>query len=300
MRFGYACINLSIPARSNRRCLLKNATAVTLRSLIKQNLTGLRHILEYNAARDILLFRISSDVIPFASHRVNLLNWEEEFAPELSGLAAMIKKSDMTVSMHPGQYTILNSPRAQIVENALAELDYHRRFLDALGNAACHKIVLHVGGLYGDRDKAKKTFVKRCGELDPDLKRRLVIENDDRLFTTADLLELSHQTGLPMVFDYLHHLANPSGARQLTDWLIDARATWRPEDGNYKLHYADQAPLKAKGSHAQSINMVNLLIFLARLPDNQVNIMLEVKDKNLSVERVMSILSGCKDAIREL
>lgn len=294
MRFGYACLNLSIPARSNHRCLLKNATTGTLCRLIEQNLAGLREILEYNAARNILLFRISSDIIPFASHPVNQIEWEAEFAQELAMLAAIVGKYEMIVSMHPGQYTILNSPHLQVVQNSLAELNYHRRFLDALSPASCHKIVVHVGGLYGDKARAKQRFSEQCQDMDPALKRRLVIENDDRLFTAADVLELSQQTGLPMVFDYLHHLANPSGPEQVAEWLTEIRATWKPHDGDYKLHYSDQDPQKKKGSHAQSIDIKRLLLFLEQLPDNRVNIMLEGKDKNLSVERVMSLLSNRK------
>lgn len=291
MRFGYACLNLSIPARSNHRCLLKNASPGTLRRLISQNLNGLRAILEYNAARNILLFRISSDVIPFASHPINQVKWEDEFAPELGLLGEIVKKYDMVVSMHPGQYTIINSPHLQVVRNSLAELDYHRRFLDALSDSSCHKIVIHVGGLYGDKARAKQRFIEQSRDMCPALKRRLVIENDDRLFSAADVLELSLQTGLPMVFDYLHHLANPSGPGRVAEWLARARDTWKPHDGDYKLHYSDQDPQKKKGSHAQSIDIEKLRLFLAELPDHHANIMLEGKDKNLSVERVMAALS---------
>lgn len=291
MRLGYACLNLSIPARSNHRCLLKNASSGALRRLIRQNLAGLREILEYNAARNILLFRISSDVIPFASHPVNRIIWEDEFAPQLAGLGEIAAKYDMVVSMHPGQYTIINSPHPQVVRNSLAELDYHRRFLDALSGSACHKIVVHVGGLYGHKAGAKQRFIEQCRDMDPGLKRRLVIENDDRLFTAADVLELSWQTGLPMVFDHLHHLAHPSGPERVAEWLLRARATWKPLDGDYKVHYSDQDPQKKKGSHAQSVDIEKLRRFLAELPDDRVNIMLEGKDKNLSVERVMVLLA---------
>lgn len=290
MRFGYACLNLSISPRSNRRCLLKNANSGTLRRLISLNLHGLKEILEYNAARNILLFRISSDVIPFASHPVNQVNWEDEFAAELAVLGEMVQKYEMVVSMHPGQYTIINSPHLKVVQNSLAELSYHCRFLDALSSSSCHKIVVHVGGLYGNKPRAKLRFIEQCRDMNPGLKRRLVIENDDRLFTAADVLELSQQTGLPMVFDYLHHQANPSGQDRVAEWLFRARNTWKPHDGDYKVHYSEQDPQKKKGSHARSVDIDKLRLFLAELPDHRVNIMLEGKDKNLSVERVMKIV----------
>ena len=80
-RLGYACICLSIEARSSRGTVLRNAAPERLRSLIEANLAGLREMLEFNRNRGILLFRISSDVIPFGGHPVNDLRWWEEFAP---------------------------------------------------------------------------------------------------------------------------------------------------------------------------------------------------------------------------
>lgn len=299
MLFGYACINLSILARSNHSCQLKNARPDVLRSLIKQNLDGLGHILRYNASRGIRLFRISSGVIPFGSHPINQIDWASEYTQELQGLGALIKGYEMMVSMHPGQYTLINSPDDEVVQKSLADLAYHCRFLDSLGEDPRHKIILHIGGRYGDKVQSQKRFLKNSRLIGERIKRRLVLENDDRIYSIEDVLDLSGQTGFPVVFDYLHHLANPPDSRySVPHWLKAACATWKPEDGTCKIHYSDPAPFKKKGSHARSINLLSLLLFMENMHGLEANIMLEGKDKNLSVERVMAVLNGDREACR--
>ena len=134
-----------------------------------------------------------------------------------------------------GQYTVLNSPDDDVVRRAVADLAYHAAFLDALGTGAEAKVVLHVGGAYGDKKTALRRFVARCRELDAGVRRRLVAENDDRLFTAEDALAASAACGIPMVFDVLHHRLNhdPGGRGELE--LLDAAArTWGPQDGPQK------------------------------------------------------------------
>lgn len=297
MKIGYACLNLSLPARSNHRCVLKNATPDKLRALISKNLQGLKAILEYNIRHGILLYRITSDIIPFASHEVNQLDWQREFTGDLQDIKQMIKTSSMTVSMHPGQYTVINSPRPEVVENAVRELEYHCSFLDCITETFHHKIVLHVGGAYGDKKSALKNFTNVCRDLPDNIKHRLIIENDDRIFHIADVLEIHSQTGLPVVFDYFHHRVNPPDTQPHDIWINPILRSWRPEDGTPKMHYSDQFPFRNRGYHALQVNMADFFDFIFSLEDKTVNIMLESKDKNLSAERALHILSNHRDTL---
>ncbi|RKD34266.1 hypothetical protein BET03_00080 [Thermohalobacter berrensis] len=111
IRIGYACINLSIDAKTNKRCLLKNATEDRLRELISENLNGLKKVLKYNIDKGISLYRITSDIIPFGSHPINEIEWWNDFKDDLIEIKKLIRKGNMRVSMHPGQYTVLNSPK---------------------------------------------------------------------------------------------------------------------------------------------------------------------------------------------
>jgi UV DNA damage endonuclease len=54
--------------------------------------------------------------------------------------------------MHPGQYTLLNSPDGGILTRSIKELRYHTDVLDALELDASAKIQVHIGGVYGDKE----------------------------------------------------------------------------------------------------------------------------------------------------
>ena len=112
---GYVAIARSIDAPTNRTCRLANATPGRLRQLIAVNLGNLERVLAYNVSIDVSFYRISSDVIPFASHPVNRLRWWDEFGEALERLGDVIRRHSMRVSMHPGQFAVLNSLTPAVV-----------------------------------------------------------------------------------------------------------------------------------------------------------------------------------------
>jgi UV DNA damage endonuclease len=54
---------------------------------------------------------------------------------------------------------------------------------------------IHVGGVYGNKPEAMDRFVAEYKKLPPVISRRLVIENDDRLYSLQECLTLHSQTG---------------------------------------------------------------------------------------------------------
>src|SRR3712207_2256195 len=113
--------------------------------------------------------------------------------------------------MHPGQYTVLSSPEPKVAAAAARDLAYHARFLDALGLDGTHKIIVHGGGIYGDKPAAIRRWAQRWGSLPENVRARLVVENDERLFGAEDVLELSWRTGTSVVFDVFHHRVYAGG-----------------------------------------------------------------------------------------
>lgn len=292
-RLGYACICLSIEARSSKGTILRNATPERLRSLIEANLGGLRQMLEFNRERGILLFRISSDVVPFGGHPVNELRWWEEFATPLAQMGAFVRDNGLRVSMHPGQYTLLSSPEERITAAAVADLTWHARFLDAMGLNAEHKLVIHGGGIYGDKPAAIARWVERYHALSPAIRRRLVVENDERTYSADDVLELNRRTGTPVVLDTLHHMLKPGDpARPLGDLLPEVFRTWRAEDGPPKLHFSSQAGDKRPGAHADYADTDEFVAFLESAPDQPFDCMLEAKAKDLALFRLRDDLAA--------
>ncbi len=293
MKIGYACINLSIDAPTSKSCILKNATEKRLRELIEMNLHGLEKVIKYNIEKNIRLFRISSGLIPFASHPVNTIKWWDDYKLQLDSIARLIKEGGMRVSMHPGQYTVLNSPKTQVVKNAVADLEYHCRVLDSITDSSEHKIILHAGGVYGDKACATDRFVKNYKALSQRIKNRLVIENDEKSYNTSDILRISSLTGAPAVFDNLHNFINP-GAGDEYDLIQKCAKTWNGRDGVPKIHYSQQSPSKRPGAHSQTIRPDSFFKFISGLYGLDLDIMLEVKDKNISAEKLINLMDGSK------
>ena len=261
----------------------KNATPEKLTEVTAHNLAALERMIEYNRKNDIRLFRISSDLIPFGSNPVNALAWPEIHAEAFDRIGAKIRKAGIRVSLHPGQYTVLNSPAEDVVARAVEDLIYHDKILTALGTDTTNKIVLHVGGIYGDKAAALDRFAENFRRLPETVQNRLIIENDDRLYNIEDVLDLANRLQIPAVYDNLHHAINPppsGGTDQF--WIAEAKKTWKETDGKQKIHYSQQAAGKRPGAHTDTIDLVTFMRFHNQLDDQTIDIMLEVKDKNLS------------------
>ncbi len=279
-RSGYPCVSLLIGRTTNHECTLRTVTPEKLRSLIRQNLDDLQAILEHNLEHGWLLFRIGSSVIPFGSHPVNQIPWWHEYQTDLKRIGAFARKNDMRLSFHPGQYTVLNSPDPQIVDRAIAELAYSARFLTELGLDASHKIVIHLGGTYGDKAAAIDRFCATINDLNIELTQRIVIENDERSYTPADALAVSKRTKLPVVFDNLHYTANP-GSGELNDLLKAIFATWRKKDGHPKVHFSSQAPGGRVGNHAPHADPAEFNTWVTHWSSHgDFDLMLEAKNKD--------------------
>ena len=169
----------------------------------------LKRVLEFNVEHQVRMFRLSSDLVPFGSHPVNTMEWWDEFAEPLTEIGDFIRRHGLRVSMHPGQYTVLSSPDPRIVEAARADLVFHVRLLDALGLDPRHKIVIHVGGAYADKPAALARWRAAVADLPDQVRARLVLENDERLFGAEDVLAASAATRVPVVLDVLHHRVSP-------------------------------------------------------------------------------------------
>jgi len=176
-----------------------------------------------------------------------------------------------------------------VVAASVLELRWHARFLDALGAAPSSKIVIHIGGMVDGPEAAMERFVRVARTLPLEVRRRLIIENDERLFTVDHVLAVSRATGLPVVFDWLHHRANPGAARtpRETARLVAACFdTWRAIDGVPKIHLSSQARGGRRGHHADWVRASDFLDFLAVAPARLFDCMIEAKKKDLALFRL--------------
>lgn len=290
MSIGYACVVVGELDCKISNCALKTATPEKLEEISLRNLLALERMIDYNIKHQIRLFRISSDIIPFASHSINNLDWMNIFKEQIDCIGDKIKKDSMRVSTHPGQYTVLNSPEERVVAHAIDDLSYHAKFMDALQLDSNHKIILHIGGIYGEKQVAVDRFFKNYQNLPKTVKTRLVIENDDRSYNVEDVLGISYISGIPVVFDNLHHKVNPPITyKPEKEWIIECSKTWKEKDGIPKIHYSQSKSDQTPRSHSSTINSKEFYRFFQSVEEFPLDIMLEVKDKNLSAIKCIGL-----------
>jgi UV DNA damage endonuclease len=288
MRIGYPCINRSIGCTASRTFRLASYTGERMRDTVQENLSCLFRILAYNVRHGMLFFRITSDLVPFASHPVCTFPWQEEFAAEFEKIGDYIRWYGFRISMHPDQFVLLNAPNKGVLQRSIDDLVYHVQVLDLMGLDNSAKVQVHAGGVYGDKPAGIDRFVKQYDLLDTAIRDRLVIENDERLYTLSDCLAIHERTGIPVIADAFHHsLFN--NREQFTTLLDPVRKTWKIKDGIPMVDYSLQEPGKRVGAHAGHIVAEDFRQFLKETRPVDFDIMLEIKDKEKSALAALAL-----------
>lgn len=240
MNLGYACINLTLDERgvTTNRTMIKRTweeRGIQYASrLALQNVVGLLAILDWNVAHGVKVFRVTSELFPWAS--------EYRFSdlPDFREIRATLEecgKRDIRLSTHPGPFNKLAGEGATL-ENTIVDLELHSEIFDLMGLKPSHwnKINIHVGGSYGDKAATLRRFGKNFGLLSENLRARLTVENDDKpgVFSVRELMPLHEDIGIPIVFDYFHHRCYDGGWTEKEAFLA-AYGTW---DVKPVFHYS--------------------------------------------------------------
>lgn len=289
MKIGFPCMGSNLPWQAIKTFRLASYSDARVHEAVQHNLTSLQRILEYNVAEGLLFFRLSSDLIPFASHPVNTYPWREVFAGQFRRLGQFIRAFHLRISAHPDQFTLINSPDEDIFQRSVAELEYHADVMDLLGLDTTAKIQIHVGGVYGAKEQSILRFIERYQTLSPAVRRRLVIENDDRLYSFADCWRIHEVTGIPILFDSFHHSLNHNGS-SLEETLPRFVESWEERDGLPMLDYSSQEEGKRTGTHCGAIDLDDFAGFIRASAGYDFDIMLEIKDKETSALRARDLL----------
>jgi UV DNA damage endonuclease len=290
MKIGYPCINWRIGCKGDRTFRLRSYSEERLTSTVQNNLDCLVRMLQFNAENNILFFRITSDLVPFASHPVCQFDWQQLFAEKFQGIGELIRHHNMRISMHPDQFVLINPVDNEIFQRSVNELLYHTEILDLMGLDASAKIQIHLGGVYGDKAKSMSRFVERYAEIGQSIRRRLVLENDETSYSLSDCLSVSSETGIPVLFDVFHHETNNRQETMLEAFRAFTK-TWKPEDGLPMVDYSSQQEGKTRGSHAASIDPKHFERFLAATRPFDFDVMLEIKDKEASALQAVKAAS---------
>ena len=254
IRLGYACINMHLSetqkltsSRTMRKATFEAKGLPAVSELIVSNLTSLQKIMEWNVANNFTLFRMSSDMFPWASeYRFEDLPDYKVIRDKLSYIGGYALDNGIRLSFHPGQFVCLASKNPKVVDNAIKDIEIHGLIMDMMHQPRDHnaKINIHIGGAYNDKPGTAKRFLQVVDTLSHSVYDRLTVENDDRLnlYTTQELYDMVHmESGIPIVFDYHHHACNP-GMLSERDALALAISTW--QNAKACTHYSESAQLE--------------------------------------------------------
>lgn len=283
-RLGYVANCLSLELGASHTVRLAGATPSRLSELIELNLAELEQILLFNEQRRIELFRIGSSLVPFASHKVNTLPWWRTYASTFDRLGRIARRSNQRLSLHPSPAgASLSSRHPHVREAALAELRYGARVLDLLGQGPEARVVIHVGGAAPSRPEALESAHRMLDTMPEELRNRIVIEHDDKVWSAREVLPLAREHGVPLLADNLHNAVLPSDpVMPLDELLRESAATWHALGLRPKYHLASQKKDGRPGAHADRIAPADFRAVLAAL-ESPADFMLEAKDKDLAL-----------------
>jgi len=305
MNLGYACINMTLssqkPKVTTNRSMIKRTfqeRGVEYASeLALQNVRDLFHIIKWNNENGIKLFRLSSEMFPWASeYEIESMPHYLRIKTLLEGCGHYAKQNGIRITSHPGPFNVLVSPNERVVENTITDLEIHGKIFDLLGLEKSHynKINIHCNGVYGDKKSAMDRFCKNFERLSDSVKSRLTVENDDKasMYSVKDLMYLHERIGIPIVFDYHHHKFC-TGDLSEQEALELAISTW-PKNIKPIVHYSESKALHEENEKLKPQAHSDYINKLPELYGNDVDVMVEAKAKELSILPHMGKFNVCE------
>lgn len=268
----------------------KNYNTSKLLEITKNNLDSLYKIIKYNVKNNFHFYRLTSKLVPLATHDKVDFDYITPFLDEYKKIGKLINDNNIRVDTHPDQYAVLNSMDSKIVKNTVEILKYHYKIMEALG-IKDKIIILHVGSSACGKKASITRFINNFNKLPDYIKKCIAVENDDKVYNIKDVLELCHKINVPMVLDYHHFICN-NEKEDINDYLKEIIDTW---DGKLpKMHFSSpKSKLKKEfRSHSNYINKECFIEFINILKkqDKDIDIMLEAKAKDDAISRLVRCL----------
>jgi UV DNA damage endonuclease len=189
--------------------------AKMLAALWRHNLAELVKVLDYNIETGILLYRVSSEIFPLASHPRHRESWAAFLAAvDLSPCTSLVEKYlelGGRLTMHPKRFISLGSSSKAVRKKSVENLEIRSEILDLLGLPAGHFAPINIHLSNGrDGERALKRFYASLDRLSDRVRARLVFENEDKDYWTWQNI-LRHFPDFPVTLDSHHHQINNKG-----------------------------------------------------------------------------------------
>ena len=298
IRLGYVAIALNLPKVTSsstltfKRYSSMNSDEERLNKLKKvtySNIIDLEKILKYNIKNNIHFYRITSNLIPLATHPEVMWDYRKYFKKDFEYIGKIINDNNLRIDIHPDQFNVINTDRESVFLNTSKNLTMQANFLEDI-NCKDAKMVIHIGGAKGEKEKAIKRFIENFKKLPDIVKNKLILENDDKIFTAKDVLYICKILNLPMVLDIHHHNCNNNG-ENIDRLLNDIFNTWKNEKLQPKIHFSTPREYENDRRHSDYIDAKEFLKFIYLIKDNvnkDVDVMIEAKKKDLALQRLVS------------
>ena len=213
LRLGLCCQFVDEPIRfrttTAAACLKLTAAtrAAKLAELWQANADALLAAIECCSRLGIGAFRVNSQILPVKTHpeigyRLEELPRGAEIVAAFQRCGARAAELGVRTSFHPDQYVVLSSPREEVIDRSLEEIEYQAEVAEWIG---ADTVNIHGGGAYDSREAALERFARSLARLSARARARLTVENDDKIYTPAELLPLCRREGVPLVYDVHHH-----------------------------------------------------------------------------------------------
>ena len=201
-----------------------------LAGLCAANAAALMSAVRYCSEHGIGCFRVNSQILPLKTHpevgyALQELPHGQRIIEQFQECSKFAKKTGLRITFHPDQFVVLNSPKPDVVTQSIQEIEYQTEVAQWIG---ADVINIHAGGAYGDKSAALERFAKNLARMSKAARKFLTVENDDKVYTPADLLPICMAEGVPLVYDVHHHRCNPDGM-SVEQATRKALATWNRE-----------------------------------------------------------------------
>lgn len=294
---GLCCINTILRAQKppifcSRTCIRRTYSVERAQSMALQNIRDIIPMIDWNEKHKIRCFRLSSNIFPhFTDSQTE--SYTIDFAKsDLQKTGNIANNYKHRIVMHPGQYNNIGAKNRDIFENTVKDLSHHASILDCMNIDQDGVLIIHGGGLYGDKESTIRRWLEQYDDLPQNVKDRLVLENCEKSFSAEDCLDISQEISIPIVFDFHHYncysILHPQIIQvpilELLPAIVD---TWVQKNKTPLMHISEQGTGKI-GHHSDFVEKIpsRLIEYLKDNPNIHVDLEVEAKMKEQAIFRL--------------